>query len=136
VECRIFHDAKHCAIVARARRRREAVRAARVTHQLAITVCSTVACDQAFIVQQLGTVEGGCLESIIGKEDYTYNPEQPNLGGSGAYGIPQAIGGMDSAGADWRTNPLTQIRWMIAYVDGRYGSACQAWSFWTGHSWY
>lgn len=95
-----------------------------------------MACDQAFIVSQLGTVQGGCLEAIIGREDGTYNPLQPNLAGSGAYGIPQAEGGMDSAGTDWRTNPVTQIRWMIAYVKGRYGSACGAWAFWQSHSWY
>ncbi len=32
---------------------------------------------------------------------------------SGAYGIPQALPGskMASAGADWQTNPTTQIKW-------------------------
>lgn len=41
---------------------------------------------------------------------------------SGAYGIPQALPGskMASAGDDWRTNPLTQLRWMNGYVNGRY----------------
>ena len=40
---------------------------------------------------------------------------------SGAYGIPQALPGskMASAGADWKTHPVTQIRWMIGYVNGR-----------------
>lgn len=42
---------------------------------------------------------------------------------SGAYGIPQSLPGnkMASAGTDWETNPVTQIRWMIGYVHGRYG---------------
>ena len=41
---------------------------------------------------------------------------------SGAYGIPQALPGskMASAGADWQTNPYTQIKWGLAYIAGTY----------------
>ena len=57
---------------------------------------------------------------------------------SGAYGIPQALPGskMASAGADWATNPVTQIRWMIGYVNGRYGGWSQALAWWYSHGWY
>lgn len=57
---------------------------------------------------------------------------------SGAYGIPQALPGskMASAGADWETNPVTQIRWMIGYVTGRYGGWSQALNYWYSHGWY
>ena len=57
---------------------------------------------------------------------------------SGAYGIPQALPGskMASAGADWQTNPVTQIRWMIGYVNGRYGGWTQALTYWYAHGWY
>jgi hypothetical protein len=57
---------------------------------------------------------------------------------SGAYGIPQAVPGskMASAGADWKTNPVTQIEWGLSYIAGRYGSPCGAWSFWQAHKWY
>ena len=57
---------------------------------------------------------------------------------SGAYGIPQALPGnkMASAGADWQTNPVTQIRWMIGYVNGRYGGWSQAINWWYAHGWY
>lgn len=57
---------------------------------------------------------------------------------SGAYGIPQALPGnkMASAGADWETNPVTQIKWMISYVNGRYGGWQQALDFWYSHGWY
>ena len=56
---------------------------------------------------------------------------------SGAYGIPQALPGskMASAGADWETNPVTQIRWMSGYVS-RYGGWQGALSFWYAHGWY
>ena len=56
---------------------------------------------------------------------------------SGAYGIPQALPGskMASAGADWETNPVTQIRWMAGYVS-RYGGWQGAVNFWYTHGWY
>lgn len=51
---------------------------------------------------------------------------------SGAYGIPQALPGnkMASVGADWETNPVTQIKWMKKYVENRYGGWQQALDFW------
>lgn len=57
---------------------------------------------------------------------------------SGAYGIPQALPGskMQSAGADWKTNPVTQIRWMNSYVTGRYGGWQQALEFKQTRGWY
>ena len=57
---------------------------------------------------------------------------------SGAYGIPQSLPGtkMASAGADWETNPVTQIRWMIGYVTSRYGGWSQAMTWWWEHHWY
>lgn len=57
---------------------------------------------------------------------------------SGAYGIPQAKPGskMGSAGSDWETNPVTQIRWMIGYVNGRYGGWQGAMTWWWEHHWY
>jgi len=57
---------------------------------------------------------------------------------SGATGIPQALPGskMASAGADWRTNPRTQIRWGISYIRGRYGTANNAWAHSQKYNWY
>ena len=54
---------------------------------------------------------------------------------SSAYGIPQALPGskMASAGADWQTNPVTQIKWMDGYVKKRYGGWAQAMSYWWAH---
>jgi hypothetical protein len=43
---------------------------------------------------------------------------------------------MASAGADWRTSAMTQIRWGIGYIDENYGSPCGAWSYWQNHGWY
>lgn len=51
---------------------------------------------------------------------------------SGAYGIPQSLPGskMATFGDDWETNPVTQIRWMIDYVNNRYGGWQQALDYW------
>ena len=57
---------------------------------------------------------------------------------SGAYGIPQSLPGskMASAGADWQTNPATQITWGLSYIAGRYGSPCAAWAHSQSSGWY
>lgn len=57
---------------------------------------------------------------------------------SGAYGIPQALPAtkMRTAGADWRTNPHTQIRWGLSYVAKRYGTPCGAWKHFQKKRWY
>jgi transglycosylase-like protein with SLT domain len=73
-----------------------------------------------------------CFSHIIDHES-RWNPRAHNP--SGAYGLPQALPGrkMASAGRDWRTNPRTQIRWAIHYMDDRYGSPCRAWAHWRRH---
>jgi uncharacterized protein YabE (DUF348 family) len=57
---------------------------------------------------------------------------------SGAYGIPQALPGdkMAPYGADWQTNPTTQIKWGLDYIGGRYSTPCGAWSFWQSNGYY
>lgn len=59
---------------------------------------------------------------------------------SGAYGIPQSLPAskMSSAGADWKTNPATQIKWGLNYIKSVYGSPLNAYSQWLSRSphWY
>jgi hypothetical protein len=54
---------------------------------------------------------------------------QWNHAGSGAFGIPQALPGskMASAGADWATNPATQVRWGLSYIRERWHDPCHIW---------
>ena len=67
-----------------------------------------------------------CLYDLWQQESgwnvYAENP-------SGAYGIPQSLPGskMASAGADWQTNPTTQIIWGLGYIKSVYGTPCVAW---------
>jgi hypothetical protein len=57
---------------------------------------------------------------------------------SGAYGIPQSLPAskMAAVGADWKTNPETQIRWGLAYIGARYGSPQAAWEHSEKVGWY
>jgi hypothetical protein len=57
---------------------------------------------------------------------------------SGAYGIPQSLPGskMASEGADWMTNPQTQINWGLKYIKGRYGAPCGALAHSNKFNWY
>lgn len=72
---------------------------------------------------------------IIGRE----SGWRPNAGSPGGpYGLCQAYPGskMASAGADWLTNPVTQLRWCSGYATGRYGSWSAAYNYWqTHHYW-
>ena len=78
----------------------------------------------------------GCLDSLYIRES-NWNPRADNPSSS-AYGIPQALPGskMASAGSDWATNPVTQIRWGLGYIRDRYGSPCGAWGHSQSHGWY
>ena len=76
------------------------------------------------------------FSNIISHES-SWNVKATN-GSSGAYGLAQALPGskMAATGSDWKTNPETQIRWALDYMNGRYGSPNAAWSFWQNHHWY
>jgi hypothetical protein len=77
-----------------------------------------------------------CLDKMWTRES-NWGVDSDNSG-SGAYGIPQATPGSKMArmGADWRTNPVVQIRWGLAYIAETYGTPCSAWDFWQRHDWY
>ena len=54
------------------------------------------------------------------------------------YGLAQATPGskMASAGADWASNPVTQLRWATGYAIARYGGWQGAYQHWyTHHNW-
>ena len=78
----------------------------------------------------------GCVDALVTRESgwrvTAQNPTSP------AYGLPQSLPGskMASAGADWQTNPVTQLRWMTGYVNARYGGYCQANAFQIANNWY
>ncbi|MBT2506136.1 lytic transglycosylase domain-containing protein [Streptomyces sp. ISL-98] len=96
----------------------------------------TVAEVQAMARQMVPADQFQCFSNIVNHEStWNYQASNPS---SGAYGLVQALPGskMSSAGADWQTNPATQIKWGLSYMDDRYGSPCGAWSFWQANNWY
>ncbi|MDJ1137726.1 transglycosylase SLT domain-containing protein [Streptomyces iconiensis] len=77
-----------------------------------------------------------CFSQIVERESgWNVIAQNPS---SGAYGLVQALPGskMASAGSDWRSNPATQIKWGLSYMNETYGSPCGAWSFWQSHNAY
>ncbi len=80
--------------------------------------------------------EWPCLDNLWARES-GWSQTSGNTS-SGAYGIPQALPGskMAAYGADWLTNPATQIAWGLAYISGRYSTPCGAWGHFTAHNWY
>ncbi len=72
------------------------------------------------------------VDYIVSHES-NWNPTARNA--SGAYGLCQALPGskMASAGSDWSTNPVTQLKWCDGYAKGRYGSWAAAYSYWRSH---
>ncbi|MEU8630326.1 transglycosylase SLT domain-containing protein [Streptomyces sp. NPDC048669] len=96
----------------------------------------SVAEIQALARQIVPADQFQCFSNIVDHEStWNYRATNPS---SGAYGLVQAYPGskMASAGADWQTNPATQIKWGLSYMNGRYGSPCGAWSFWLEHQSY
>ena len=78
------------------------------------------------------------VDFIIGHEGGWNGATKWNHAGSGAYGICQALPGgkMVSAGSDWATNPVTQLKWCNSYAIGKYGSWASAYNFWTINRWW
>ena len=67
-----------------------------------------------------------CLNSLWTKESH-WNYKARNSR-SGAHGIAQALPAskMNVVSTDWRTNPVTQIRWGLRYISIRYETPCKA----------
>ncbi len=96
------------------------------------------------IGSSLSGIKGDMALAGIAASDYQYvdyivsheSGWRPNAGSAGGpYGLCQAYPGskMVSAGADWATNPITQLRWCSGYATGRYGSWAAAYNHWVSN---
>ena len=83
-----------------------------------------------------GDDQYSCLNRLWTKESH-WNYKAHNYR-SGAHGIAQALPAikMEVVSDDWRTNPVTQIRWGLRYIDIRYEDPCTAWAKWRSHRYY
>ncbi|MER5310241.1 transglycosylase SLT domain-containing protein [Streptomyces sp. NPDC002773] len=91
---------------------------------------------KAMARQMIPASQFQCFSTIVDHESsWNYRAVNPS---SGAYGLMQALPGykMSSAGSDWQTNPATQIKWGLSYMNERYGSPCDAWTFWQANRYY
>jgi len=106
--------------------------------EMARTATGAKKVAQAILTQEYGFNESQfeCLNSLWTKESH-WNYKAHNYR-SGAHGIAQALPAekMSVVGTDWRTNPVTQIRWGIRYITMRYDTPCKAWSKWKSHRYY
>ncbi|MFF3062266.1 transglycosylase SLT domain-containing protein [Streptomyces sp. NPDC057909] len=96
----------------------------------------SVAEVQAMARQMIPGDQFQCFSNIVDHEStWNYRATNPS---SGAYGLVQALPGskMASVGADWQTNPATQIKWGLNYMNDRYGGPCETWRFWQANHWY
>jgi flagellar biosynthesis GTPase FlhF len=110
--------------------------ASRDASSFAVQGSYTIAQIQAMARQMVPGGQFQCFSNIVNHESsWNYKAVNPS---SGAYGLFQALpaGKYASAGADWQTNPATQIKWGLNYMNERYGSPCDAWSFWQANHWY
>lgn len=81
---------------------------------------------QLMLAAGFGPEQWPALEALWTRESgWNHLAANPS---SGAYGIPQSLPGskMAAAGADWATNPATQIRWGLGYIRDRYGTPAAA----------
>ncbi|MEU7167672.1 transglycosylase SLT domain-containing protein [Streptomyces morookaense] len=110
--------------------------ASRDASDFAVKSSYSVADVQAIARQIVPADQFQCFSNIVNEES-TWNYQAVNSS-SGAYGLVQALPGskMSSAGDDWRTNPATQIKWGLSYMNETYHSPCGAWSFHQANGWY
>ncbi|MFF0090891.1 transglycosylase SLT domain-containing protein [Streptomyces canus] len=111
-------------------------KASRSSSSFPVQSSYTIAQIQSMAASMVPSGQFQCFSNIVDHES-SWNYRAVNAS-SGAYGLFQALPGskMSSVGSDWQTNPATQIKWGLNYMDSRYGSPCEAWSFWQANHWY
>ncbi|MFF4044310.1 MULTISPECIES: aggregation-promoting factor C-terminal-like domain-containing protein [unclassified Streptomyces] len=121
---------------ARAEAQKATTRSTRDSSSFPVQSSYSVAQIQAMARQMVASGQFQCFSNIVDHES-SWNYRAVNAS-SGAYGLFQALPGskMSSVGSDWQTNPATQIKWGLNYMNSRYGSPCEAWSFWQANHWY
>lgn len=114
-----------------ARHRAELARAAREAARNPRGYAAKLVADKGWSQAQFQ-----CLDRLWTRESQ-WNYRAVNRS-SGAYGIAQALPGnkMNSFGSDWRSNPITQIKWGLNYIEDRYTTPCGAWAHSEATGWY
>ena len=111
-------DASEMALVSLEARQVQLAKTATGAQQVAVQLVSTT--------YHWSSAQMSCLNTLWNRESH-WNFQAHNYS-SGASGIPQAMPAtkMSEIASDWRTNPVTQIKWGIRYIYLRYGTPCKA----------
>lgn len=108
------------------------------TVELARTPFGAKKVAKSILIDEYGFAEKEykCLNQLWTQES-NWNYKSRNKQ-SGAHGIPQALPAskMNVVSTDWRTNPVTQIRWGLRYISIRYETPCKAWAKHKRSNWY
>lgn len=92
--------------------------------------------DYSYVDYIVSHESGWCPTKAQGEHSCPAVPD--NQYTSAGYGLCQATPGtkMASAGADWGTNPVTQLRWCNGYAVAHYGSWAAAYNHWIAYTWW
>ncbi len=90
--------------------------------------------DYGYVNYIISRESGWCATKWQGQIGYCpthFTQLHSNTAGVG-FGLCQSTpaGKMASAGADWQTNPVTQLKWCHGYAIGRYKSWSAAYNYW------
>lgn len=105
------------------------------SHEDWMAAAGIAASDYGFVNYIVNHEGGWCPVRWQGDPGCNDHGGVPSIGG---YGLVQATPGskMASAGSDWLTNPITQLKWATGYAVGRYGSWEGAYNHWlSSHNW-
>jgi TolA-binding protein len=104
------------------------------------TASAAVSGDKVSWMNQAGipASDHAAVDYIVSHEGGWHGTTRWNTAGSGAYGLCQALPAskMASAGSDYMTNPITQLRWCHGYAQQRYGGWWSAYNFWLKNHWW
>lgn len=110
----------------------------RGTKPVTLSPSVSVSSDKASLMAAAGIAVSDYpyVDYIVSKES-NWRPGAYNAG-SGAYGLCQSLPAskMASAGGDYLTNPVTQLRWCSGYASGRYGGWQGAYNAWLAQGWW
>jgi uncharacterized protein YabE (DUF348 family) len=101
-----------------------------------MALAGIVSSDYDYVDYIISHESGWCPTKAQGEHNCPAVPD--NADTPNGYGLCQATPGykMASAGSDWQTNPITQLRWCAGYAQGRYGSWAAAYNHWVNyHNW-
>lgn len=94
--------------------------------------------DYQYVDYIVSRESGWCPTKLQGQIGYCPPGPPDSVPDYLGYGLGQATPGtkMASAGSDWISNPVTQLRWATGYADSRYGSWGAAYNHWVNnHNW-